>query len=54
MILKIDVRKYAAVHVVMEVQQKFVMAVTEKKCYLRTYEVRLEVLTAVILKVQVF
>ena len=31
MILKIDVRKYAAVQVVMEEQEKFVMAVTEKK-----------------------
>jgi hypothetical protein len=31
MILKIDVRKYAVVHVVMEVQQKFVTSVTEKK-----------------------
>ena len=30
MILKLDGRKYAAVHVVMEVQQKFVMAATEK------------------------
>ena len=54
MILKIDVSKYVAVPVVMEVQQKFVMEVTKKKCYLRTYEVRLEVLTAVMLKVQVF
>jgi hypothetical protein len=54
MILKIYVRKYAAVHVVMEVQQKFVLAITEKKCNLSIYEVRLEVLTAVMLKVQVF
>jgi hypothetical protein len=30
MILKIDDRKYAAVYVVMEVQQKFVMVATEK------------------------
>jgi len=29
MILKIDDRKYAAVHVVMKVQQQFVMAATE-------------------------